>query len=151
MIRQPRTLLVGVALAVVLAAANTCSAQGYGYQRYGPSYPYYVPPNYFGLPRMNMSSLGYQPAQSWGALAIPSNAVISVKVPAAAKVWFDDEATRSTGTDRVFHSPPLPRGRRFHYTLRASWTADGKPVTQSRKVYFRAGEQVTVDFLKPQG
>jgi uncharacterized protein (TIGR03000 family) len=142
---------MGAALALVLAGADTCSAQGYGYPRYGPSYPYYVPPNYYGLPSMNLGTLGYQPAQSWGALAIPSNAVISVKVPARAKVWFDDDPTSSTGTDRVYHSPPLQRGKRYHYTVRARWTEDGKPVTQSRKVYFRAGEQVMVDFLKPQG
>jgi uncharacterized protein (TIGR03000 family) len=153
MIRQGNVLTTCAALALVLATADTCSAQVYGSPRYGyvPSYPYFVPPNYYGPPPMNLSTLSYRPALSWGALALPSNAVIQVKVPAGAKVWFDDEPTRQTGTDRVFDSPPLQRGRRYHYTVRARWMDDGKPVTQTRKIYFRASEQVTVDFLKPQG
>jgi uncharacterized protein (TIGR03000 family) len=74
--------------------------------------------------------------------------VIRVRVPADARVWFDGDPTSQSGTDRVYTTPDLPDvQKRYRYTLRASWTAGGKPVTRSRTVVFRAGEQVTVDFL----
>jgi uncharacterized protein (TIGR03000 family) len=148
------------------------------YPRYGnPSngyapanYPYYIPPNYFGMPPMNFSTLaplnatanywpsaaaGLQPLSSGtptGAMALnPNVALIGVKVPPDARVWFDGEATRQTGTDRLFSSPELEQGKRYNYDIRAQWTVDGKPVTRTRTVHFRAGEHVSVDFMNSGG
>lgn len=48
-----------------------------------------------------------------------ASAVIRVSLPADAKVFFDDEATSSTGDNRQYTTPPLPFGRDLQYTLRA--------------------------------
>jgi uncharacterized protein (TIGR03000 family) len=69
---------------------------------------------------------------------------IVVNVPADAKLTIDDAATVSTSARRVFTSPDLPMGREFHYTLKAEWTRDGKPVVISKQVVVRAGEETDV-------
>ena len=68
-------------------------------------------------------------------------ATIVVRLPADAKLTIDDAATASTSARRVFTSPDLPAGREFHYTLKAEWTRDGKPVAISRQIAVRAGEE----------
>ena len=74
---------------------------------------------------------------------------ITVIVPADAEVFFDGNPTKQTGTQRVFDSPPLKPGSRYTYSVRARWTADGRPVDQTRSVPVRAGAQIRVDFTSP--
>jgi uncharacterized protein (TIGR03000 family) len=76
-------------------------------------------------------------------------AQIVILVPAEAEVYFDGTPTTETGTRRVFTTPALQAGRDFHYSVRAVWTADGKPVQQTRKVAVKAGASVVVDFTSP--
>jgi hypothetical protein len=69
MIRQGIVLPAVAALALVLAAADTCSAQGYGYPRYNygsPYYPNYTPLNYYGLPPMNLTRSPTSPLRAGG-------------------------------------------------------------------------------------
>jgi uncharacterized protein (TIGR03000 family) len=66
-------------------------------------------------------------------------------LPEGAKLTFDDAATVSTGSDRLFITPPLERGRDFHYTLEAKLSRDGKTETTSKQITVRAGEQTRVD------
>lgn len=75
--------------------------------------------------------------------------VVRVRVPADAEVWFENTKTRQIGTDRMFESPPLPPGGDFIYEVRASWSLDGQPVTQTRKVVVHGGQEVNVDFTSP--
>jgi uncharacterized protein (TIGR03000 family) len=72
-------------------------------------------------------------------------ATIAVNLPEGAKLTFDDAATVSTGSDRLFITPALERGRDFHYTLEAKLTRDGKTETTSKQITVRAGEQTRVD------
>jgi uncharacterized protein (TIGR03000 family) len=72
-------------------------------------------------------------------------ATIAVNLPEGAKLTFDDAATVSTGSDRLFITPPLERGKDFHYTLEAKLTRDGKTETTSEQITVRAGEQTRVD------
>jgi len=65
-------------------------------------------------------------------------------VPADAVVTIDDNPTREAGAARQFQTPPLPVGREYRYTVRAS--AGGKTVT--RPVVLRHGERNTFD-LRP--
>jgi uncharacterized protein (TIGR03000 family) len=74
---------------------------------------------------------------------------MTVIVPADAEVFFDGSPTTQTGTERVFASPPLTPGARYSYSIRARWTADGRPVEQTRAVPVTAGAQVRVDFTAP--
>ena len=74
-----------------------------------------------------------------------NQATIAVNLPEGARLTFDDEPTVSTGSDRLFITPPLERGKDFHYTLEAKLTRDGKTETTSKQITVRAGEQTRVD------
>src|SRR5262249_18697784 len=47
-------------------------------------------------------------------------------------------------------SPALPVGRRFVYTLIATWDEDGTARSASRRAVVGAGQQTIVDFTKPE-
>jgi uncharacterized protein (TIGR03000 family) len=78
-------------------------------------------------------------------------ATIVVSLPADAKLTFDGEATTSTSNQRVFVSPTLPAGQEYHYTLQAEVVVDGKPVTVSKTVAVRAGEESHVTLTPVTG
>jgi len=71
---------------------------------------------------------------------------VTVIVPADADVFIDGTQMTQTGTVRTFSTPPLEKGYRYSYTIRARWTEDGSPVEQSRTVAVTPGKGVRVDF-----
>jgi len=75
-------------------------------------------------------------------------AAVEVMVPADAELWFDGQKTNKTGRSRTFYTPPLERGKSYHYDVEARWTEDDKPVERMRRVHVTAGERVPVDFLR---
>ena len=77
----------------------------------------------------------------------PAPAQITVLVPAGAEVFFDGEPTKQKGAERIFETPALATGKKFHYDIKARWQHDGKPVEQTRKVEVSSGARVRVDFL----
>ncbi|GIW80880.1 MAG: hypothetical protein KatS3mg105_2687 [Gemmatales bacterium] len=81
--------------------------------------------------------------------ALPAPATIIVSLPADAQLTIDDFVTKSTSNLRSFVSPTLEPNRDFYYTLTAKVTRDGKPVSVSKQVKVRAGEQVRVDLEIP--
>jgi uncharacterized protein (TIGR03000 family) len=72
-------------------------------------------------------------------------AKLKVKVPADAKLTIQGAATRQTGAERTFQSPTLPDGKTFTYKLKATWIANGKPVTVEKEVDVTAGAEVAID------
>ena len=64
-----------------------------------------------------------------------------MSLPADAKLTIDDAATTSTSAVRVFTSPELPVGKEFHYSLKAELVRDGKPLTLSKDITVRAGQE----------
>jgi uncharacterized protein (TIGR03000 family) len=84
-----------------------------------------------------------------GRPAEPRPVRITVRVPAHAEVWFDGTRTSQTGPERLFESPPLPHGRDFSYALRVRWTDGGRAVEHQRRLSFRAGDRLTVDYAGP--
>jgi uncharacterized protein (TIGR03000 family) len=76
-------------------------------------------------------------------------ATIVVSLPADAKLTVDDSPTRSTTSRRVFISPPLEPGKKFHYTLKAEVMRNGKPVTETLQIDVRAGQLTQVDMNLP--
>jgi len=75
-------------------------------------------------------------------------AVIVVRLPADARLMFENKETESTSALRTFTSPVLEPGKPYYYTLRAEAVRDGVPVTASRRIAVRAGEEteVSLDF-----
>lgn len=75
-----------------------------------------------------------------------TSALLSVKVPADAKVFVNDRPTTSTGIDREFVSRDLQVGARYNYKVRAEFERDGKPVIESKSVQLAAGQTANIDF-----
>jgi uncharacterized protein (TIGR03000 family) len=71
---------------------------------------------------------------------------VTVRLPADARLWFQDTPTANTGPVREFNSPPLTPGGRYTYDVRATWTENGREVTQTQRIGVTAGAYVDVDF-----
>jgi uncharacterized protein (TIGR03000 family) len=74
----------------------------------------------------------------------PERATIQVDLPEDARLTIDGESTVSTGSHRVFVSPPLVRGREFSYTLRAERMRGEEATFLSKTITVRAGEETRV-------
>jgi uncharacterized protein (TIGR03000 family) len=74
---------------------------------------------------------------------------IRVRVPAGAEIWFDGAKTTVTGTSRLFHTPPLDPGRVYSYEVRVRWADGDGTVEQTRRLTFRVGDRVDLDFTSP--
>jgi carbonic anhydrase len=72
---------------------------------------------------------------------------IKVMLPSPdAKLWFNDAPIARTGAERAFASPALEEGKTYRYKVKATWKENGADVTREKKVVFRAGDEVVVDF-----
>jgi uncharacterized protein (TIGR03000 family) len=81
----------------------------------------------------------------------PDAALIVVKIPAEAQLWFNGSPTAQGGTYRRFISPPLEKGHVFDYTIRVHWRLDDVALDRSAKIQVEPGKAVTVDFLTVDG
>jgi uncharacterized protein (TIGR03000 family) len=105
---------------------------------------------YRALPRtvvvLTLALLLRDPAMAEEAPQEPlERATIRVDLPENARLTIDGESTVSTGTQRVFVSPPLKRGKDFSYTLRSELKWEDKTISMSKKITVRAGEETRVD------
>jgi len=109
------------------------------YWGYYGSYPYYgSPDNYYAY---YDSSSAYDPVYSGSSY---QTALVTVTVPADAKVWFDSStATSATGRVRQFVTPPLAAGRQYTYWVRARWNDNGQEVNQLQPVEVTPGPAST--------
>ena len=71
-----------------------------------------------------------------------------MKVPADAKVFINDRATSSTGSEREYVSRDLQVGARYNYDVRVEFVVDGQPVTETKTVQLAAGQTGNVDFTQ---
>jgi uncharacterized protein (TIGR03000 family) len=78
--------------------------------------------------------------------AAPAPAHVVIKLPQDARLFVDDQPCPLTSATRAFDTPALEPGRVYYYTLRAEVTRDGRPVTDSKRVTLRAGEESVVEF-----
>jgi uncharacterized protein (TIGR03000 family) len=77
-----------------------------------------------------------------------TSATLAVKVPADAKVFVNDRATTSAGSDREYVSRDLQPGARYNYDVRAEFIRDGQTVTENRSVQLTAGQSINLDFTQ---
>jgi uncharacterized protein (TIGR03000 family) len=75
-----------------------------------------------------------------------NSVLISVNVPADAKVFVNGAATRSTGASRQYISRGLIAGRQYTYEFKAEVNVNGKTLTDTQVVQLTAGEQAQVAF-----
>jgi uncharacterized protein (TIGR03000 family) len=73
-------------------------------------------------------------------------AQFTVRLPAAAELWVENQPTRPGGSERRFHSPAnLAPGQTYEYQFRARWLENDRWVSRERTVNFQAGDNLTVD------
>jgi uncharacterized protein (TIGR03000 family) len=72
------------------------------------------------------------------------HATILVRLPADASLTVDDHPTTSTSALRLFKTPPLERGKEFHYTLKAKFVRGAQTITVEEVVPVRAGRETVV-------
>jgi len=73
-------------------------------------------------------------------------ALLSVSVPAEAKIFVNGAETTSTGNERQFVSRGLTAGNRYEYEVRAEMLRDGNTVTETKTVTLGPGQQVNLTF-----
>jgi uncharacterized protein (TIGR03000 family) len=86
----------------------------------------------FGGDRLLAAAPAGQPAQ------------IHVTLPADATLTIDGKPTKSTSAERWFVTPPLARGKTFHYDFKAQFMRDGKNITVEQQVPVSAGRESNV-------
>jgi uncharacterized protein (TIGR03000 family) len=78
-----------------------------------------------------------------------NSALLSVKVPADAKVFVNEHATTSTGADREYISRDLQAGAQYNYNVRVEFSRDGKNVSETKTVQLAAGKSGQLTFAEP--
>jgi len=76
-----------------------------------------------------------------------SSATVQVLVPPDAELWLDGNKLEQTGSVRSISTPSLAPGKTLKHEVRATWVANGQPVTQTREVQVQAGNQRIVNFM----
>jgi uncharacterized protein (TIGR03000 family) len=76
----------------------------------------------------------------------PTRARLIVELPGEATLFIDDQKMNTTSSRRVFNTPQLERGETYYYILRAEVTKDGSPVTVTKRVVLKPGEEIRADF-----
>jgi uncharacterized protein (TIGR03000 family) len=122
---------------------------GYPSPVYSPLAPTGYMAGYSGVPPL-VQSPTVQPTAG-PAIAPPDAALVVVRLPdPSAQVLFNGERTYTQGLSvREFTTPELAAGKTYTYTVTATWTRDGRPVTQERQVRVSRGQVSTVDFTRP--
>src|SRR5260370_346946 len=115
---------------------------GYGPTYQGPIYPGYGP----NALTYGQGVPGYQ--SSYFTPATDNRARLRVRLPAAATLSIDGDATQQTGADRDCITPPLEPGKTFTYTLKAQWQQGDEPVEKTQKVEVRANQVSQADFRR---
>lgn len=156
-------------LASLLAGARPAQAQSYFYGYYYPD------EHRFHSAQLNTGVYNYSTiTPMWNALhdtrsgysypIVPTNTplpstpsyfpappksevgTIRVMVPEShAIVWFGENQTKSTGTERVYQTPAMKPGR-YEYQVKVTYTQAGQKMVQERSINLTAGESVVVDF-----
>lgn len=80
-------------------------------------------------------------------LATSSSALIEVRLPADAQLWFENTSTGQTGAYRRFQTPPLSPGRELVYTVQVRWIVNGAELSRIEEVHVAAGGRYIVNFL----
>jgi uncharacterized protein (TIGR03000 family) len=127
--------------------AGFALGRGFGYGGGGVgsySSPYYYPSN------SSTSAYGSYDNQPPPFEPASTQARITVMLPAEAKLWVGEYVSTLTGSARVLITPVLDPSQSYSYMLVAKWNEDGREVSRTREVKFRAGESMTVDMTQSE-
>ncbi len=123
-----------------------CGYGGYAYGGYGGwgygGYPYV---GYAANSSQQLSNVGLVTAGPAGAVDAYS-VMLTLSVPADAKVIINGYTTTSTGAQRKYVSKGLDAASSYTYQVHAEFTRDGQPVTEERTVKLVAGQSSSLAF-----
>jgi uncharacterized protein (TIGR03000 family) len=71
---------------------------------------------------------------------------ITVRLPENARLYVNDDRCPLKSDTRSFDTPQLKSDREYSYTLRAEVERNGQTFSEIKKVVFRAGKPVDVEF-----
>jgi uncharacterized protein (TIGR03000 family) len=130
-----------------------CGWGGYGWGGWGGYYGgYAVYPSYtyggYGTTVVRSTTSKTTTATVRGK-PMPAPATIVVNVPRDAKLKVGDQVTKSTGTRRVFVTPPLKPGKNYRLTFTASVQRKGQTVTWDQAVTVRADRETKLTISVP--
>jgi uncharacterized protein (TIGR03000 family) len=127
----------------------------------------YFMQNIYGSGYLNHNWFGYKvptPPPGWERVSVNPPVVISevrvmpvnakcgrfqITMPNAdAELWIGQTATKQKGVLRDYESPELEIGKEYTYEFVARWSQNGQPAAVIRKVTFKAGEGVNLDFTR---
>lgn len=69
---------------------------------------------------------------------------ISIELPEGAKLYVDGHMINAES--RKFHTPKLPKGKKFYYEMKAEMVVAGKAVTEEKTIIVKAGDKLTERF-----
>jgi uncharacterized protein (TIGR03000 family) len=75
-------------------------------------------------------------------------ATVTAKVPADAKLYFDDKPTQQMGAMRTYITPELRPGKEYVYQVKVEYMRGGRTMTQTGQVTVRAGQTSRVEFAE---
>jgi len=75
-------------------------------------------------------------------------AVVVVRLPAGAELFIGGVKSKQHSAVREFDTPPLTRGKKFSYPLKAIWKAGEEEVTRETTIIVQAGETTEIDLRK---
>jgi uncharacterized protein (TIGR03000 family) len=73
-----------------------------------------------------------------------------VKLPADAELTIDDHLMQGTSDRRVFDTPPLQKGLTYVFKLKATVVRNGRTMTATRELLFKAASLSEVSFEFPE-
>ncbi len=101
-----------------------------------------------GIPSNFCSSCGAPGNTYFSSRVQPASdgVMLTVSVPADAKVFVNGQATTSTGELRQYSTAGLTKGSAYRYQVRIELVRDGKPVSQEKTVSIAAGRTGSLAF-----
>ncbi len=75
-----------------------------------------------------------------------TQATVVVELPADATMMIDNYVSDLTSDTRTFVTPDLIPDKDYYYTIKAEVIRDGRKVTQSQKIFVRAGRTTRIEF-----
>jgi uncharacterized protein (TIGR03000 family) len=70
-----------------------------------------------------------------------------IRVPDGSDLFVQGKKSQQSGTVRTFESPPLPVGRKYVYTLKATWQEGTEPRAVEQQVPVQGGDTTQVDLV----
>jgi len=77
-----------------------------------------------------------------------ATSAVTVNLPAAAKLLVEGKEAAAAVVTSGFNTPELPVGQEVTYTFQTETPRDGRTEVETRRVTFKAGDPVLIDFSR---